>query len=89
MEQIVSFIAAGVFGAIALWSIVLIHHPRVDDGIIPKIGLMLVVIGCGSLAMRFADPFLMSTKGVENSVICAIVGAVLAVVAQLRRRRRS
>ncbi len=76
-------------GAIALALVWAILHPRVDDGIVIKAGLILMATGFGALALRIVGNLSPdSISAFERALLLVNGGVAVVIVGYLVRKRR-
>jgi len=87
--DLLDLLNAAACGSIALILIAGVLHPRVQDGIIVKVGLISMALGFGSIAMRSFDGV---TEGdaahLARSVLMISFGAFVVLAGYVLRNMR-
>jgi hypothetical protein len=86
MDLALSILNAVVFALLAVVLVVLILHPRINDGVVIKAGLISMAAGFGALALLFWDgigpPELL---GVQRALMLINAGIAVVVIGYLVR----
>jgi len=80
---------AAACGLIALAMIVAVLHPRVQDGIVVKVGLISMTLGFGSIAVRMFDGIGENEAAyLARSILMIAAGAFVVLAGYILRNLR-
>lgn len=90
MDRLFDLVNALACGLIALALLGAILSSRVHDGIVIKVGLIVMMLGFGSIALRMLDGLgPEDAKGLARSILLVNAGIAVVILGYLVRRVRA
>jgi hypothetical protein len=90
MEFALSMLNMAACGSISLLLLVAVLSPRVNDGVIVKLGLIVMCLGFGSVALRMADGSSAGDGiGLGRSMLLICAGIAVVMLGYLTRAFRA